>query len=130
MVLQVVFRLARYGVDRVTLSPAISQQRKKPTSNFFLAASSSSMKGSERDWMSLGASSSELRLEFTLVTGQSFRWRRTGYNEYTGVIQQRLVSTLGHLQSFIDTEPSMTLVYSRLCGTGIVKSIDLHACLI
>jgi 3-methyladenine DNA glycosylase/8-oxoguanine DNA glycosylase len=44
-------------------------------------------------WARLGTPSEELRLEFTLPTGQTFRWRRTGDAplEYTGVIGQRLV---------------------------------------
>ena len=42
-------------------------------------------------WRSLGTPPTELRLEFTLPTGQSFRWRATGPDEYTGVIQQRVV---------------------------------------
>ncbi len=42
-------------------------------------------------WRSFGTPSAELRLEFTLPTGQSFRWRQTGDNEFTGVIGQRVV---------------------------------------
>ncbi|KAK9811557.1 hypothetical protein WJX72_005824 [[Myrmecia] bisecta] len=42
-------------------------------------------------WRSLGAPSAELRLEFTLPTGQSFRWRQTGEGEYTGVVDRRVV---------------------------------------
>ena len=49
------------------------------------------MGGSE--WRSLNTPASELRLEFTLPTGQSFRWRQTGPQEFTGVIQQRVVCT-------------------------------------
>lgn len=33
----------------------------------------------------------ELTLDFTLPTGQSFRWRQTQPHEYTGVIGDRLV---------------------------------------
>lgn len=43
-------------------------------------------------WHSLGASPDELTLEFTLPTGQSFRWRRTGDVEFTGVVDNRVVS--------------------------------------
>lgn len=43
-------------------------------------------------WRSLGTPRSELSLDFTLPTGQSFRWRRTGSGEYTGVVGQRVVS--------------------------------------
>jgi N-glycosylase/DNA lyase len=47
-------------------------------------------------WVSLGTPADELLLANTLVTGQSFRWRRTDdtsrpYDTYTGVIGQRLV---------------------------------------
>ncbi|GLC39594.1 hypothetical protein PLESTB_000809200 [Pleodorina starrii] len=42
-------------------------------------------------WHALGAPPQELQLDFCLPTGQSFRWRRTGDNEYTGVIGDRLV---------------------------------------
>ncbi len=40
---------------------------------------------------SLATTKQELCLDFTLPTGQSFRWRRTGENEYTGVVANRLV---------------------------------------
>ncbi|KAK9863991.1 hypothetical protein WJX84_001937 [Apatococcus fuscideae] len=39
----------------------------------------------------LGTSREELSLDFTLPTGQSFRWRQTGQSEYTGVVANRLV---------------------------------------
>lgn len=44
-------------------------------------------------WRSLGIPASELRLEWTLPTGQSFRWRQTGTDplEFTGVVGQRAV---------------------------------------
>ncbi|GIL60623.1 hypothetical protein Vafri_15157, partial [Volvox africanus] len=42
-------------------------------------------------WYALGAPPQELQLDFCLPTGQSFRWRRTGEKEYTGVIGNRLV---------------------------------------
>lgn len=45
-----------------------------------------------KGWRLLGAPASELRLEFTLPTGQSFRWQQTGAGEYSGVIGQRVVS--------------------------------------
>lgn len=40
---------------------------------------------------SLGAPAAEVQLRFTLPTGQSFRWRPTGEDEYTGVIGSRVV---------------------------------------
>jgi len=42
-------------------------------------------------WRSLGTPPRELRLEFTLPTGQSFRWRQTGPGEFTGVIGSLVV---------------------------------------
>lgn len=44
-------------------------------------------------WHSLGTPACELRLEHTLPTGQSFRWRQTSPSEYIGVIGQRVVGT-------------------------------------
>jgi hypothetical protein len=45
-------------------------------------------------WTKLGTPASELLLDFTLPTGQSFRWRKTGQGQYTGVIHQRVVRLL------------------------------------
>lgn len=42
-------------------------------------------------WRRLGTPSAELRLENSLPTGQSFRWRRLLDDEYIGVIGQRVV---------------------------------------
>ncbi len=62
------------------------------------------------EWHPLGTSAVELRLEHTLPTGQSFRWRQTGDAplEYTGVIGQRAVSgqpptcvSIRHLPSYL-----------------------------
>ena len=47
---------------------------------------------SDGEWISLGTSAKELRLDNTLPTGQSFRWRRTAEGWYVGVIGQRVVS--------------------------------------
>lgn len=43
-------------------------------------------------WTSLGTPREELRLQFTLPTGQSFRWREAGPQTYIGIIGQRMVS--------------------------------------
>eukprot|EP00210_Caulerpa_lentillifera_P004850 g4631.t1 len=56
-------------------------------------------------WRSLKIPSRELRLEFTLQTGQSFRWYQTAKEVYTGVIGTR-VFQLRH-------EPDL-LLYRRL----------------
>lgn len=42
-------------------------------------------------WLSLNTPVHELCLHNTLPTGQSFRWRRTAHDTYTGVIGQRVV---------------------------------------
>lgn len=41
-------------------------------------------------WRSLGAPPCELRLDLTLPTGQSFRWRRTAGGGFAGVIGRRV----------------------------------------
>lgn len=43
-------------------------------------------------WCSLGVGRAELCLDLTLPTGQSFRWRKTGLSQYTGVVGAHLVS--------------------------------------
>lgn len=93
--IQVVLRLfiARYGARGLIRGPTTALRRRKAYSSLSFAASSHSMSDGESFWRSMGAPSSELRLEFTLVTGQSFRWRKSGDREYTGVIQHRVVST-------------------------------------
>ena len=45
-----------------------------------------------REWRSLAMPKEELCLAFTLPTGQSFRWRKTGDDVYTGVVHKRVVS--------------------------------------
>ena len=44
------------------------------------------------EWRSLAMPKKELCLAFTLPTGQSFRWRKTGDDVYTGVVHKRVVS--------------------------------------
>ena len=46
---------------------------------------------SAQEWHSLAMPREELCLAFTLPTGQSFRWRKTGKDMYTGVVHQRVV---------------------------------------
>jgi hypothetical protein len=45
-------------------------------------------------WTHLRTPRTELNLHFTLPTGQSFRWKRTSVDEYTGVIGHRVVRCL------------------------------------
>ena len=56
----------------------------------------------EQGWHSLGTQADELRLEWTLPTGQSFRWWQTGEGEFTGVVGQRALD-------------DFTRVNTRLC---------------
>ncbi|KAG0559183.1 hypothetical protein KC19_10G084800 [Ceratodon purpureus] len=44
------------------------------------------------EWSSLGVGRAELCLDLTLLTGQSFRWRKTGVGQFTGVVGAHLVS--------------------------------------
>ncbi|KAG0480533.1 hypothetical protein HPP92_011391 [Vanilla planifolia] len=46
----------------------------------------------EEDWHPLEIPLSELSLSLTLPTGQTFRWRRTGRSQFTGVVGPHLVS--------------------------------------
>ena len=46
------------------------------------------------EWHSLAMPKRELFLAFTLPTGQSFRWRKTGDDLYTGVVHQRVVGSV------------------------------------
>ena len=89
--------LRRVGRGRIVFSIAPYPDRRRSHSSVTQLASIGRMTGpGERldgSWQSLDCPSSELRLEFTLPTGQSFRWRKTGPQEYTGVIQQRVVSS-------------------------------------
>jgi len=54
-----------------------------------------------QEWRSLAMPKKELCLAFTLPTGQSFRWRKTGEDTYTGVIHQRVVSSSAPLHLFM-----------------------------
>lgn len=56
------------------------------------AMMSASEASNAREWRSLAMPKKELCLAFTLPTGQSFRWRKTGDDVYTGVVHKRVVS--------------------------------------
>ncbi|KJE97506.1 DNA N-glycosylase [Capsaspora owczarzaki ATCC 30864] len=43
-------------------------------------------------WRSLAAPPAELRIDVTLACGQSFRWKKTGDNEWSSVLGGRLIS--------------------------------------
>ena len=60
-------------------------------------------------WQSLAMPKKELCLAFTLPTGQSFRWRKTGEDEYTGVIHHRVVGVY-----------SLCLPYNHSCSSFLL----------
>ena len=43
------------------------------------------------EWQTVQAPRSEVNLHFTLPTGQTFRWKRTAEEEYTGLLGERAV---------------------------------------
>ena len=69
---------AARGMEAAPASPAAMALKEEPAE--------------ESGWRSLGTPAAELRLEWTLPTGQSFRWRRAGEDEWVGVVGQRAVS--------------------------------------
>ncbi|XP_015932595.1 N-glycosylase/DNA lyase OGG1 [Arachis duranensis] len=50
------------------------------------------------EWVPLNLTRQELSLPLTFPTGQTFRWKNTGPNQFTGVVSSHLVS-LKHLQN-------------------------------
>lgn len=50
--------------------------------------------GTEAFWVALGVEPQELRIDVTLVCGQSFRWRATGINEWSSVLGGQIVSLM------------------------------------
>ena len=70
-------------------------------------------------WRFLGTPSEELRLEYTLPTGQSFRWRDMGEGLFTGVIGKRVVSS-PILAGFLSC--SHWIHWRKLAPTGIVDT--------
>lgn len=68
-------------------------------------------------WKGLGTPKTELRLEYTLPTGQSFRWKNiSGSDEYLGVMGERVV----HLRQLEDD-----VVYRILArGDGVSAEDD------
>ncbi|MQL72779.1 hypothetical protein Taro_005138 [Colocasia esculenta] len=57
-----------------------------------LSSSAAAAAGPVLQWEPLGVPRSELYLPVTLPTGQTFRWRRTGSDEFTGVVGNHLLS--------------------------------------
>lgn len=82
------------SVDALQLTKLISRYRSK----LYLSFSSSGDPGvnrarthAEAMWKRLSAPREELNLHFTLPTGQSFRWRKIGQEDYIGLIGERVV---------------------------------------
>ncbi|KAJ1696359.1 hypothetical protein LUZ63_004871 [Rhynchospora breviuscula] len=76
---------------------------------------------SSLQWELLPFPQSELSLPLTLPTGQSFRWRRTGPLQFTGVVGSHLIS-LTH----VDTSPSRQVAFYLHNETSISSA---HAAL-
>eukprot|EP00274_Cyanoptyche_gloeocystis_P002879 CAMPEP_0196662274 /NCGR_PEP_ID=MMETSP1086-20130531/47972_1 /TAXON_ID=77921 /ORGANISM="Cyanoptyche gloeocystis , Strain SAG4.97" /LENGTH=252 /DNA_ID=CAMNT_0041997553 /DNA_START=189 /DNA_END=943 /DNA_ORIENTATION=- len=65
---------------------------------------------SESIWYSLATTEKELNLSLTLTTGQTFRWRRTDDDEWTGVHGKRVVTlrqSKGHGDILFRTVPKL-----------------------
>lgn len=100
----------RFRLPRLHARPlnAIALYNTKPVPNKAVCSaaqlsatqSSSGFALNSMEWQSLEAPSDELKLDFTLPTGQSFRWRRTGEAEFTGVVDNRVVSCR-HLHNYL-----------------------------
>lgn len=84
------------------LSPSLPKQNPNPNPNSTTRRSLTS----SFQWEPLPFTQSELFLPLTLPTGQSFRWRKTGPVQFTGVVGSHLVS-LTHL----DISPSRHVAY-------------------
>ncbi len=127
--------LRRLGSGRIVFSIAPYPDRRRSHSSGTQLASIGRMTSPgellDASWQSLDCPSSELRLEFTLPTGQSFRWRKTGPQEYTGVIQQRVVSS----PLFLSFPPYFSLLsvsfkiffLALLMVLGICTAVQLSA---
>ncbi|XP_057503991.1 N-glycosylase/DNA lyase OGG1-like, partial [Actinidia eriantha] len=77
-----------------TLNPN-SKNPKKPRNiftNLNPPTSQISLPSPSLKWVPLNLPKSELFLPLTFPTGQTFRWKQTGPNQYTGVIGSHLVS--------------------------------------
>ena len=64
----------------------------KPSQAEVIGALVSSLLPAGQPWRPLNVPPDELRIDLTLACGQSFRWRSTGPNEWTSVLQRRIIS--------------------------------------
>ncbi|KAL9226148.1 hypothetical protein vseg_001993 [Gypsophila vaccaria] len=75
------------------------------------------------EWVPLNLGKSELSLPLTFPTGQTFRWKKTGPLQYTGVVKSHLVS-LKHLENG-DVGYHIHATSSRLVDCNDAKSVLL-----
>lgn len=125
---QLCFRLSRL---RIRSLHAITLYSTKPAPNkavYSTAGTSpeqclSEPASNNMDWQSLQAPSDELKLDFTLPTGQSFRWRRTGEAEFTGVVDNRVVSCR-HLHNYLVSKAASTHTSCKLSAALPLVPLD------
>ena len=53
---------------------------------------STTLSAATQQWISLNTTAQELSLDFSLPTGQSFRWKPAASGQYIGVVGERAVS--------------------------------------
>ncbi|CAA7400345.1 unnamed protein product [Spirodela intermedia] len=66
--------------------------RRSLAASFCSSSSAASPPVGDGRWEPLGIPRSELSLSLTLPTGQTFRWRKTGPDQFTGVVGPHLLS--------------------------------------
>lgn len=73
-------------------SPARSPTSRRSLAASFSSSAAASPPVGDGRWEPLGIPRSELSLSLTLPTGQTFRWRKTGPDQFTGVVGPHLLS--------------------------------------
>ena len=88
--------LVQLAAHRLSCRPSA---RLRIAGNHKLVARSQSMTGAAHTcaWQPLGTPRTELNLHCTLPTGQTFRWKKTGIEEYTGVVASLVARFAGNL---------------------------------
>ncbi|XP_028757530.1 N-glycosylase/DNA lyase OGG1 [Neltuma alba] len=77
-------------------SVSICYRSRKPKP--ILGSLNESSKSDHAKWVPLNLAPQELCLPLTFPTGQTFRWRKTGPSQYTGVVGSHLIS-LKHIEN-------------------------------
>ncbi|KAH7287141.1 hypothetical protein KP509_32G039900 [Ceratopteris richardii] len=85
-------------------------------------------------WKRLGVDISELSLALTLPTGQSFRWKLTGKDEYTGVVDKYLF-TLRQTSTDVEymlhytcaSEECCNISYGHHCSSYVSPTDEVNA---